>query len=286
MSRIIRQILRQANVIFAAANSTMKAYDVANTSVVIGGSAYNKANAALANSTVTYAGDLTVSGNVNILAGGGFTGFGSGFSNANFVTTTGSGTWTVPDGVKRFKVTLVGGGGGGGNTQALAAHSGSGGGTGAVTIKFYNTVSGTTTLSYNVGVGGTGGGTGTAAGGMGGNSNISYSNTWAFANGGLGGGQSASGSVSGGAGGGTSGGEIGINGFTGFSGGIATASNSVLGRGATTPFGWGAGGAHLLEATGGSGEGYGSGGGGGRSGSVASARSGGAGAQGVILIEW
>lgn len=63
--------------------------------------------------------------------------------------TTGSGNWTVPDGVYYVKVTLVGGGGGG-------EGAGSGGGNGG------NTTFGA--LTANGGVGGTGGVPGTGGG--------------------------------------------------------------------------------------------------------------------------
>ncbi len=75
-----------------------------------------------------------------------------GFGNLQVFSA--NGTFTVPAGVTRVKVTVVGGGGGGGNIL-YAGSNGGGGGGGAVKI-----VSGLTpggTVSVTVGAGGSGG---------------------------------------------------------------------------------------------------------------------------------
>lgn len=82
-------------------------------------------------------------------------------------TTAGSSTWTVPAGVKRVFVTVVGGGGAGGAASSTTVGSG-GGGAGAVYYRWPLSVTPGAVLPYVVGAGGVGaintvGGTGTAS---------------------------------------------------------------------------------------------------------------------------
>jgi len=122
--------------------------------------------------------------------------------------TTGSGNWTVPDGVYRIKVTAVGGGGGGGHGGG--GSSGTSGG---------NTTFGA--LTANGGAGGSGAG-GTASGGTASGGEINFSG----GTGGAGGIQTIAGSSMFGNGGGYGAGGFGIT--SGCGGGGGGASIDVL----------------------------------------------------------
>lgn len=272
-----------ATVAYPFANNTANS---ANSFAVTVGAASNTwANTKLSNSTGTLAGSLTVTGDLIATS---ISAFGQGFANANLITQIGSSTWTVPTGVERFKVTLVGAGGAGGGTSTPAGQTGNGGGSGSVCIGFFNYVVGVDTLYCNVGIGAAA----SSANGLGANgssSNVSYNDVYMYANGGFGG-QNNSVVNAGGAGGSASGGTINLSGDNGHSGGVAAATNPVAGEGGTTPLGWGTGGNYNGTAAGGAGirgDGYGSGGSGAKNGTGSTtARGGGAGANGAILIEW
>ena len=88
------------------------------------------------------------------------------------VYTSGSGSWTVPSGVKAVKVTMIGAGGGGGGSAKLGSkqvNEGGGGGGGACTQFSMNVTPGQS-ISYSVGSGGLGGngakGTGSSVAGI------------------------------------------------------------------------------------------------------------------------
>ena len=86
---------------------------------------------------------------------------------------TSSGTFTIPTGVTRIKVTVVGGGGGGSGGGGFGQNATrSAGGGGATAIKWLSGLTPGNTLSVTVGSGGTAGPEGTA-GGNGGNSTVS-----------------------------------------------------------------------------------------------------------------
>ena len=72
--------------------------------------------------------------------------------------TSGSGSWTVPSGVKSVKVTMIGAGGGGGGSAKGSdqCYEGGGGGGGACT-QFTMEVSSGSSYSYTIGTGGNGG---------------------------------------------------------------------------------------------------------------------------------
>lgn len=252
--------------------------------------------------TLNVTGNTVVSGDVYAQS---FIGFGAGFQNMNVISTQPgqpTQTWTVPTGVKKFKVTLIGAGGQGGGVNASTGNVGYGGGSGGVCIGFYNTVAGVTTVSMNVAqANGVGAGVVTNANGFNGfSSNVNYNGTWMFANGGTGGANSyfafQFGSAVYGTGGAASGGTFNFTGNDGGSGGTTLFSgvniySSMLGLGicASTPLGFGINDRLYVAATGAAGlngAGYGTGGGGGKSGSSATARAGGTGANGVIIIEW
>ena len=213
---------------------------------------------------------------------------GSKFTYTNSVMYLTSGSFALPSSLQKpnaqFKVTLVGGGGGGGGSGGTAGAVGNGGGSAGVVIGTYTYVSGVNTLTFTIGAGGTAGAA-NAAGNAGGNSTCTYNGVTFTANGGGGGSNSAT-TNGGGAGGTTSGGTFNFNGFKGDTGGICTANIAYVGKGADAPLGWGAGG--LNQGTGASGNAatnYGSGGGGGRS-TSATTRAGGAGAAGIISIQY
>ena len=85
------------------------------------------------------------------------------------VFTTGTAvSQTIPAGVTKIKVTVVGGGGGGGGGGTLGGGSGGGGG-GSVIQWFSGLTGGSTTVTYTVGAGGAGGTAGNNAGSTGGN---------------------------------------------------------------------------------------------------------------------
>ena len=74
------------------------------------------------------------------------------------IITSGSGSWTVPSGVKTVKVTMIGAGGGGGGSAKGSdqCYEGGGGGGGACT-QFTMEVSSGSSYSYTIGTGGNGG---------------------------------------------------------------------------------------------------------------------------------
>ena len=177
------------------------------------------------------------------------------------VKTSGSGTWTIPSGVTRVRITVVGGGGNGAGPNG---NSGGGGGGGGTAIKILTVVAGT--LSYSVGGAAT---SSTVFSGT--------NNTISTITGGAGSNSSPS-DVIGGAGG------IGINGdinFAGSGGGAGTFEGDggfYAGTGGNSYLGGGGAGVNTLGG-GNAGRVYGGGGSGGRS-------AGGAGAGGVIIFEY
>jgi len=191
----------------------------------------------------------------------------------NVVTFTASGSWTVPAGVKKVDVFLVGGGGGGGANMYDDA-CGSGGGTGGI-FKFYPAITVTPGVSIpiTIGAGGAGGVAGVVGNGngfQGSGNNGGYSqflNSNYRSGGGIGGYPSGvTGSSSGsGAGGATvlSGASMGTGGgnkSVGHDGGIEFGTISFNGTGAGG--GGAGGGAGYYNGTGGYAGGVGSNGGG------------------------
>ena len=232
--------------------------------------------------------NIRVTNNANVvgrITASSFVGIGQGYSNSTLLTAGTS--WAIPNGVYRWRTTLVAPGGQGGGTTANNTRNGNGGGSGAVNIKNWTRVNGQNTMTYNLGTAGSAAGR-NAAGQNATQANCTYNAVTVVANGGNGG--QTSGTVDGGGTGGTStGGDINLSGFTGFTGGTPSASNLCLGTGANSPLGWGEGGTLPGTTTGANGlrgEGYGSGGSGGKSGSSNTDRAGGAGAPGCLLIEW
>lgn len=178
-----------------------------------------------------------------------------------------SGTFTVPAGIYRVKVTVIGGGGGGGAGSNL---SGGGGGAGGAAIEFI-TVAPNEQITVTVGAGG-------AAGAAGGTSSVGV---YCSATGGSAG---AAGELGlGGAGGAGSGGDINITGDSGTSGTSGgTLALSGAGNGGSSILGGGARG-RTSAGNGYTGNAYGGGGGGGKG---VSGETGGAGAAGVVFVEY
>lgn len=227
--------------------------------------------------TVSNGQSTITSGNIAIAAGAPFIPYKlpnlrPGFSNIQ--TFTSSGTFTVPSGVTKVKVTVVGGGGGGGSTTT---GPGSGGGAGATAIKIC-TVSPGQSIAVTIGSG-----TGfSAAGANGASGGTSSFGAFCSATGGVGGAGGAA-AAAGGGGGTASGGDINLPGGYGTDG----KSSTTTGGDGGVSFTGGAGRGTTGFNTGLSAPGYGSGGGGGGSSTVSSgAASGGQGAAGIVIVEY
>jgi len=183
----------------------------------------------------------------------------------NVRTTGTANTWTIPAGVTKVRVTIVGGGGGG------AGGNGGGGGGGGTAIKILTGLTPGNTLTYTVGSGG-------PSNGSGGTSSVASGTqviTTVSATGGAGGG-----SVGGDGGAGASG-DLNFNGDGGTAG-VNDVNDSVRmgGAGGGSFFGGGAKGS-VNAGSGPNGTAYGGGGGGGSGipgGSVGSA--------GVVIFEY
>ena len=211
----------------------------------------------------------------------------AGFGNLVTRTSVGTSTWTVPAGVTRVKVTVVGGGGGGlaGSTGNV---SGAGGGGGGYSIGVIGGLTSGSSISYTVGGGGAGGTTDFGEGSAGGSSSFGPANgTTITATGGNGGTQGGGGGL----GGTGSGGNINGSGEDGEIFTTASTTNWVRGgQGGSSILG-GGGSAGSVAANcsyvynSRSGKNYGGGGGGGAA-NTACWTGGGNGAQGVIIIEY
>jgi hypothetical protein len=189
---------------------------------------------------------------------------------------TSSGTFTIPSGITSVKVTLVGAGGAGGG--ATATNNGGGGGSGGAALKWLPGLTPSNTLTVTVGAGGTG--VSAAAGNAGGASSISSGTqtiTTVTANGGSGG--NANGSQSSGGSGAaiSTNGDANFGGVSGFDGiGVSggPGAGSMFGGGAPNSTGGQPGNAALSTGGGGGGAGAGAN------------RTGGSGANGIIVFEW
>jgi hypothetical protein len=230
-------------------------------------------------------------------AGGGGTG------GVNVEIFTANGTFTIPTGVTKLKVTVVGGGGAGGTASGIDTGAGGGGG-GGVAIKWLSGVtpgntldvtrgtagntssvaSGTETISTISATGGAvGDGVANDLGGAGGAGGVGSGGDLNL-NGGYGGYGVSNGLFQAGGGGGGAGGAI---------GGYGVLLSAVtldppvygIGYGAGGMFGGRGGDGGLNDVVGTAATGYGNGGGGGAA-TSATDRAGGAGSAGVVIFEW
>jgi hypothetical protein len=181
----------------------------------------------------------------------------SGYAGPSSTQFTSSGTFTVPTGITKVKVTVVGGGGagsGGGNGGGTGSPGGGGGGGGAAIKWLTGLVSGTLTVTV-----GAAGGTCSVASGTN-NTITTFSATG-------GGGVGSSGDLN-------IGGASSVAPGSGQNGAGGNGGSSILGGG-------GAGG--VVNSDGNAGKAYGGGGGGGGGGST---NNGGAGTTGVVIFEY
>jgi hypothetical protein len=201
----------------------------------------------------------------------------AGFSNVQSFTS--SGTFTIPAGVSKIKVTVVGGGGGGGNGSAPGNQNlgGGGGGAGATAMTVLSGLTPGNTLAITVGAGGAATANGTGSSVASGTQTIST----VTGGGGVGGGSSGAGGSVGGT---ASGGALNVSGGSGGPSVTSFSTNNANGNGGSggaSTYGSGGAGAYS-SASGAAGLAYGSGGGGG----CGNAQVGGAGAPGVVVIEY
>lgn len=255
--------LAQFNALTIAGNATNSTADLAGTAIS-DGHTLKRVGTAL---TSTYFGPASVS-----------------------LLTSGTGaTYTVPAGVYRLKVRVVGGGGGGGGGDQAGGASGAGGGgaSGGYAEKFGISTTPGSTFTYTIGAAGAAGAAGNNAGGTGGNTTWDSGGSPVVGNGGTGGGSyAASGSNSaavGGSGGSATGGDVNLAGQNGDQSVQFTLNHFLAGRGGSNPIG--KGGEYLSSGAGAPGFGYGAGGSGGSCFGGTSDTVGGAGTAGVIIVE-
>jgi len=202
----------------------------------------------------------------------------------NMQVFTASGTWTKPTGVTNVIVKVVGGGGGGGGVSNGAGELAGGGGGAGGYAESEVVVSGNVTVT----VGAAGSASSGVAGGAGGNSSFAGAVT-VTANGGSGGalGESDEAETAGGAGGATTNGDLAITGKDGESAHVIGVSGYVKsGAGGNNPLGFGGNARVDGAAAGVEGVGYGAGGSGARNATDTTARAGGAGTGGVVIVYW
>lgn len=213
------------------------------------------------------------------------------------ILDTGSGTYTVPEGVRQIVVTAIGGGGGGGgcaSTPAADYAAAGGGGAGGMVIK--SIIGPASSYTYSVGAAGAAPAAGANNGGTGGNTTFSGTGVSLTANGGIGGTGSVARNIgngqgeNGGSGGTATGGDVNIPGEGGGKGqGAGTQTRGHGGAGGNTIYGSGG---RALVNNGNTGQvqgedatGIGAGGSGSVQGESNAALAGSAGAPGVIIIE-
>lgn len=192
-----------------------------------------------------------------------------------------SGTFTVPAGVYRLKVTVVGGGASGGSTGTSTGLSGAGGGAGGTAIRWLSVVPGQT-ITVTVGLGGASAAAGAGAPGIGGNAgNTSSFGAFCSATGGSPGNGAVAGNTSGGQGGVGSGADLNFGGGAGADGQPNTFGSG--GNGGNSIYGGGGRASTVRSAGVQDGQAPGAGGGCGYSNaSVASGK----GADGIVIVEW
>ena len=205
-------------------------------------------------------------------------------SNVTLTVLTGSGTYSIPTGLKKALIVVVGGGGGG-NGGAATDSAGGGGGGGGTVIKLVS-VADLTNRAYAVGGGGAASSAGTANAGT--DSTFNINGTTILTAGGGGAGTQGAAfsvvgvSVAGGGGGTATSGDLNIPGKPGERGVIYSGTTGWGGSGGDSVLGLGAG-SPGVNTAGGTGGAYGAGGAGGHA-SGSPNREGGAGAAGTIFL--
>ena len=210
---------------------------------------------------------LRVAQAINALAGGG-----GGFSNMEVFTS--NGTFTVPAGITKVKVTVIGGGGGG--TTGSSNRAGGGGAGGGSAIEIISGLTPADTVTITVGAGGAGALNASSGG-------TSSFGAYCSATGGAG--STGTNILVGTSGGVGSGGQLNIKGGAGNRAGAAAGTSSIYalpGSGGNSILGGGG------SPTGGNGENGGNYGGGGAGGNQTGLGStlGGNGANGVVIVEY
>lgn len=194
---------------------------------------------------------------------------------------TAGGTWNRPTGIRRVLVEVVGGGGGGGSTQATSDQFGAGGGGGGFATQLLD-VSAIASATITIGAGGSGGEAGSNNGAAGGNSSWADGANTLTGSGG-GGGATAAGGAAGGGGGTGTGGAVNIAGGTGGPGQSPTAGNAAgPNQGGASQRGTGAP-PTTVNSAGNNAAGFG-GGGSGACNLNATARAGGNGSAGIVIV--
>ena len=215
--------------------------------------------------------------------GASFSTIGSGKSGISAQVFTSAGTFTIPPGVTKLKVTVVGGGGGG---CGGSPSRGNGGGGGGAAIAYLTGVTpGNTILVSAIGAGGAGGASNETGVTAGGTTSVSSGTQTISTISATGGGVGDAGTSKGGAGGMGSGGTINIKGGGGGAGGDVTGSpggSSILGGGGNSPLAT----STSVAPSGGAYGGGGAGGGGTDIYGAQKSSAGGAGAAGVVIFEW
>lgn len=216
-------------------------------------------------------GNVLVSNGTTWTSGAGGSGGGINGYQA-FVT---NGTFTIPAGITKLKVTVVGGGGSGGNGNENEPYAGGGGGGGGTSIKFLTSMTPGSTLAVAIGSGGNSGPGGTSTV----SSGTQTITTISAAGGSSGNGGGATDAGIGGTGGVGSSGTINMGGSDGQQGNGASG-----GVGGSSSMGGGGTGGYSSYLDGSPGRAYGGGGGGG--GSFGGLNSSGTGAAGVVIFEY
>lgn len=251
--------------------STSTALYVSNSATIVSLGVGSGVATSTASST-EIGGDLFVRGHISSRGGYNI------LATSTIFTT--SGTWIKPASVTSVRVVVIGGGGGGGATTASANGSGGGGASGCVAYGDI-AVSGNVTVTVgDKGTGGTAGNNDATAGG-----NTSFAGvTTISANGGAAGNRGAGSDATGGSAcSTTSGGLLAVNGQRGQDG-ETLGGVSFGGGGGSSPYGQGAY-KTLTNTAGEASTGYGSGGAGASS-EDGTARAGGNGTIGAVIIQW
>lgn len=189
-----------------------------------------------------------------------------------YIVKSGTSVWSKPTGLKYVTVELVGGGGGGGAANSATGAGGGGGGAGGYSKKLIQASSLSSSEYYIVGAGGASGTTG----------RITGFGSHLYATGGTG--VSGTNTATGGAGGSGFNGDVNLVGAAGKNWGGDDTNTGTGGAGGDTILGYGGRGRSSNEATNGvDGSNYG-GGGGGTADTDSSAKTGGAGAKGIIIL--